>query len=201
MITSFCIFETSWCNHRHHGTTMRHHGTTDATSWCNHETSWCNHDVHDGHHGATMRHHDATMRHHGTTMRHHGTTMRHHGTTMRHHGATIITYFISVVFYNIFGILLYYLISRVHAFLEQWGLINYQVDMEMRPTFMGPPPTSHFHVLSDTPSGLQPFNPVKSTQVSNVHVTSDYHPLGVVLQWCMPHLIPWVLFYSGAFHI
>lgn len=48
---------------------------------------------------------------------------------------------------------------RVHAFLEQWGLINYQVDAESRPTPMGPPPTSHFHVLSDTPSGLAPVNP------------------------------------------
>merc|ERR1712013_65634 len=35
-------------------------------------------------------------------------------------------------------------IMRVHAFLEQWGLINYQVDMDARPTAMGPPPTSHF---------------------------------------------------------
>ena len=39
------------------------------------------------------------------------------------------------------------------------GLINYQVDAESRPTPMGPPPTSHFHVLSDTPSGLAPVNP------------------------------------------
>ena len=48
---------------------------------------------------------------------------------------------------------------RVHAFLEQWGLINYQVDADSRPTPMGPLPTSHFHVLSDTPSGLAPVNP------------------------------------------
>ncbi|XP_077301192.1 SWI/SNF- related protein mor isoform X3 [Arctopsyche grandis] len=57
-------------------------------------------------------------------------------------------------------------IMRVHAFLEQWGLLNYQIDAEMRPTAMGPPPTSHFHVLSDTPSGLQPLNPLKNTQPS-----------------------------------
>lgn len=57
-------------------------------------------------------------------------------------------------------------IMRVHAFLEQWGLINYQVDTESRPTAMGPPPTSHFHVLSDTPSGLQPVNPTKTPQPS-----------------------------------
>lgn len=54
---------------------------------------------------------------------------------------------------------------RVHAFLEQWGLINYQVDAESRPTPMGPPPTSHFHVLADTPSGLVPLQP-KTPQVA-----------------------------------
>jgi len=47
-------------------------------------------------------------------------------------------------------------IMRVHAFLEQWGLINYQVNPTMRPTPMGPPSTCHFHVLVDTPSGLKP---------------------------------------------
>lgn len=31
---------------------------------------------------------------------------------------------------------------------------------------MGPPPTSHFHVLADTPSGLQPVNPLKTQQPS-----------------------------------
>lgn len=55
-------------------------------------------------------------------------------------------------------------IMRVHAFLEQWGLINYQIDAESRPTPMGPPPTSHFHILSDTPCGLQPVNPQKIPQ-------------------------------------
>ena len=44
-------------------------------------------------------------------------------------------------------------IMRVHAFLEQWGLVNYQVDADSRPAQLGPPPTSHFHVLADTPSG------------------------------------------------
>lgn len=45
--------------------------------------------------------------------------------------------------------------------LNELQIINYyfyfiQVEAEARPTAMGPPPTSHFHVLSDTPSGLQP---------------------------------------------
>ncbi|ELU01612.1 hypothetical protein CAPTEDRAFT_182223 [Capitella teleta] len=55
-------------------------------------------------------------------------------------------------------------IMRVHALMEQWGLINYQVDAESRPTPMGPPPTSHFHIMADTPSGLQPVNPPKTNQ-------------------------------------
>ncbi|XP_036413983.1 SWI/SNF complex subunit SMARCC1 isoform X1 [Colossoma macropomum] len=49
-------------------------------------------------------------------------------------------------------------VMRVHAFLEQWGLVNYQVDAESRPLPMGPPPTSHFNVLADTPSGLVPLH-------------------------------------------
>ncbi|GAA6069003.1 SWI/SNF complex subunit SMARCC1b isoform X2 [Tachysurus ichikawai] len=47
-------------------------------------------------------------------------------------------------------------LMRVHAFLEQWGLINYQVDAESRPLPMGPPPTPHFNVLTDIPSALVP---------------------------------------------
>uniref|UniRef100_A0A673MWA7 SWI/SNF related, matrix associated, actin dependent regulator of chromatin, subfamily c, member 1a n=1 Tax=Sinocyclocheilus rhinocerous TaxID=307959 RepID=A0A673MWA7_9TELE len=49
-------------------------------------------------------------------------------------------------------------VMRVHAFLEQWGLVNYQVDAESRPLPMGPPPTPHFNVLTDTPSGLVPLH-------------------------------------------
>ena len=47
-------------------------------------------------------------------------------------------------------------IMRVHAFLEQWGLVNYQVDADAKPAPMGPPSTSHFHVLVDSPAGIQP---------------------------------------------
>ncbi|KAG8947154.1 hypothetical protein FRC04_011006 [Tulasnella sp. 424] len=50
-------------------------------------------------------------------------------------------------------------IMRVHAFLEQWGLINYQVDPETRPAALGPPFTGHFRVTVDTPRGLQPLHP------------------------------------------
>uniref|UniRef100_A0A8C3QUL6 SWI/SNF related, matrix associated, actin dependent regulator of chromatin subfamily c member 1 n=1 Tax=Cyanoderma ruficeps TaxID=181631 RepID=A0A8C3QUL6_9PASS len=56
-------------------------------------------------------------------------------------------------------------VMRVHAFLEQWGLINYQVDPESRPMAMGPPPTPHFNVLADTPSGLMPLH-IRTPQVS-----------------------------------
>uniref|UniRef100_A0A182TU65 SWI/SNF complex subunit SMARCC2 n=1 Tax=Anopheles melas TaxID=34690 RepID=A0A182TU65_9DIPT len=72
-------------------------------------------------------------------------------------------------------------IMRVHAFLEQWGLINYQIDADSRPTPMGPPPTSHFHVLSDTPSGLQPINPPKTAQPSAAKNLLDLDKKGAVL--------------------
>ncbi|WWD19028.1 hypothetical protein CI109_103486 [Kwoniella shandongensis] len=45
-------------------------------------------------------------------------------------------------------------IMRVHAFLEQWGLINYQVDPDTKPAALGPPFTGHFRVTLDTPRGL-----------------------------------------------
>ncbi|XP_074527910.1 SWI/SNF complex subunit SMARCC2 isoform X3 [Halichoeres trimaculatus] len=63
-------------------------------------------------------------------------------------------------------------IMRVHAFLEQWGLINYQVDSESRPTPMGPPPTSHFHVLADTPSSLVPLQPKTSQTPASQQIMS-----------------------------
>nr|MBE5726402.1 moira [Cucujiformia] len=71
-------------------------------------------------------------------------------------------------------------IMRVHAFLEQWGLINYQVDTDSRPTPMGPPPTSHFHILSDTPSGLQPVNPPKTPQPSAAKTLLDLDRSGEI---------------------
>lgn len=70
-------------------------------------------------------------------------------------------------------------IMRVHAFLEQWGLINYQVsrvktscllilmirqvDPQTRPSNIGPPFTGHFRTIVDTPRGLQPFQPGPNT--------------------------------------
>lgn len=57
-------------------------------------------------------------------------------------------------------------IMRVHSFLEQWGLINYQVDPETRPSLIGPQFTGHFQITLDTPKGLQPFVPIKRSTVS-----------------------------------
>ncbi|KAF2089617.1 SWIRM-domain-containing protein [Saccharata proteae CBS 121410] len=57
-------------------------------------------------------------------------------------------------------------IMRVHAFLEQWGLINYQVDPDTRPSNIGPPFTGHFRVIADTPRGLQPHQPAPNSAVS-----------------------------------
>ncbi|KAM6503579.1 SWI/SNF complex protein [Amanita muscaria] len=50
-------------------------------------------------------------------------------------------------------------IMRVHAFLEQWGLVNYQIDPEQRPAALAPPFTGHFRVILDTPRGLQSLHP------------------------------------------
>ncbi|KAF9077581.1 SWIRM domain-containing protein [Rhodocollybia butyracea] len=50
-------------------------------------------------------------------------------------------------------------IMRVHAFLEQWGLINYQIDPESRPAVLAPPFTGHFRIILDTPRGLQSLHP------------------------------------------
>ncbi|KAB8337319.1 hypothetical protein FH972_021620 [Carpinus fangiana] len=58
-------------------------------------------------------------------------------------------------------------IMRVHAFLEQWGLINYQVDPETRPSAIAPPFTGHFRVIADTPRGLQPYQPSKDSKVAD----------------------------------
>lgn len=67
-------------------------------------------------------------------------------------------------------------VMRVHSFLEQWGLINYQVDPESRPSVIGPPFTGHFRVTVDTPRGLQPFIPGNSSKLSKgreLQQTSD----------------------------
>ncbi|KAF8879659.1 SWI/SNF complex protein [Gymnopilus junonius] len=58
-------------------------------------------------------------------------------------------------------------IMRVHAFLEQWGLINYQIDPEQRPAALAPPFTGHFRVVLDTPRGLQSLHPGRRPTAAN----------------------------------
>lgn len=48
-------------------------------------------------------------------------------------------------------------IMRVHHFLDEWGLINYQVDAESRPASVAPPFTGHWQMKYDTPRGIFPF--------------------------------------------
>ncbi|EJS43868.1 rsc8p [Saccharomyces arboricola H-6] len=50
-------------------------------------------------------------------------------------------------------------IVKIHAFLEKWGLINYQIDPRTKPSVIGPGFTGHFQVVLDTPQGLKPFLP------------------------------------------
>ncbi|KAL3286498.1 hypothetical protein HHI36_001003 [Cryptolaemus montrouzieri] len=58
-------------------------------------------------------------------------------------------------------------IMRIHAFLEQWGLINYQLESNSKPSEMVPPPTPHFHILTDTPgTGIQSTTSLKSSQTT-----------------------------------
>ncbi|CAL3965434.1 hypothetical protein PZA11_001819 [Diplocarpon coronariae] len=64
-------------------------------------------------------------------------------------------------------------IMRVHGFLEQWGLINYQVDTETRPSAIGPPFTGHFKIIADTPRGLQPWQPAADKLVTEGKNSAD----------------------------
>lgn len=53
-------------------------------------------------------------------------------------------------------------IIRVHGFLEQWGLINYQMDPTAKPTAVGPPFTGQIKIIAQLSQGLssesEPFN-------------------------------------------
>ncbi|KAI0332796.1 Smarcc1 protein [Cubamyces sp. BRFM 1775] len=63
-------------------------------------------------------------------------------------------------------------IMRVHAFLEQWGLINYQIDPDQRPAALAPPFTGHFRVILDTPRGLQSLHPGTKPKDPNSQATA-----------------------------
>ncbi|QLL32283.1 hypothetical protein HG536_0C04520 [Torulaspora globosa] len=55
-------------------------------------------------------------------------------------------------------------IVKIHAFLEKWGLINYQIDPRSKPSLIGPAFTGHFQVILDTPQGLKPFVPSEAVK-------------------------------------
>lgn len=75
-------------------------------------------------------------------------------------------------------------IIRIHAFLEQWGLINYQIDPKTKPSLVGPQYTGHFQIILDTPDGLKPFIPqgakvtkgIEEEKQSNGVASSDAKP-------------------------
>ncbi|KAG2203759.1 hypothetical protein INT47_012692 [Mucor saturninus] len=48
-------------------------------------------------------------------------------------------------------------IIRVHAFLEQWGLINYQMDPTAKPTAIGPPFEGQIKIIAELPPGLNKY--------------------------------------------
>ncbi|ANZ74810.1 BA75_00751T0 [Komagataella pastoris] len=52
-------------------------------------------------------------------------------------------------------------IMRVHRFLNRWGLINYQVNAELRPQNINPASTESYRIDYDTPRGLFPFETYK----------------------------------------
>ncbi|ODQ78364.1 hypothetical protein BABINDRAFT_39677 [Babjeviella inositovora NRRL Y-12698] len=65
-------------------------------------------------------------------------------------------------------------IVRVHAFLEQWGLINYQIDPKTRPSLVGPQYTGHFQITLDTPQGLAPLLPEVKAEASTEFQASGF---------------------------
>ncbi|CAA3006453.1 SWI SNF complex subunit SMARCC2 isoform X2 [Olea europaea subsp. europaea] len=50
-------------------------------------------------------------------------------------------------------------IMRIHALLEQWGIINYQMEPEPKIAPETPNSTNHFHLLAKTQVGLKPLGP------------------------------------------
>ncbi|AOA63956.1 RSC chromatin remodeling complex component [Komagataella phaffii CBS 7435] len=56
-------------------------------------------------------------------------------------------------------------ISRVHGFLQTWGLINYQIDPRTKSSLTGPQYTGHFQISVDTPRGLSPLIPKNATVI------------------------------------
>lgn len=85
------------------------------------------------------------------------------------------------------------MIMRVHAFLEKWGLINYQVcvseqyllkpslilsqvDPDTRLTTLAPPFTGHFRIILNTPRGLQSLHPCTRLLIRKLWQWQTVHP-------------------------
>ncbi|KAL9537709.1 hypothetical protein MBANPS3_011541 [Mucor bainieri] len=69
-------------------------------------------------------------------------------------------------------------ILRVHSFLEQWGLINYQVDPEAKTSSLSPPFDSQFKVVidkvNDTPASAEVQEDDKDLEAKQEPVTTHY---------------------------
>ncbi|KAI9262543.1 SWIRM domain-containing protein [Helicostylum pulchrum] len=59
-------------------------------------------------------------------------------------------------------------IIRVHAFLEQWGLINYQMDPTAKPTAIGPPFEGQVKIIAELPPGLNKYASEQVNLIENV---------------------------------
>ncbi|CAO3607507.1 unnamed protein product [Cunninghamella echinulata] len=57
---------------------------------------------------------------------------------------------------------------RVHAFLEKWGLINYQIDPALRVSNIGPPFSGDFKVIVDMPDMLTSRSSKPRLQITKV---------------------------------
>lgn len=64
---------------------------------------------------------------------------------------------------------------RVHAFLEMWGLINYQVEADKKPNAIGPASTNSYSVLVDMPLGIQSLQPNKALRTTPADSTGHCH--------------------------
>ncbi|ORX57126.1 SWIRM-domain-containing protein [Piromyces finnis] len=64
-------------------------------------------------------------------------------------------------------------IMRIHSFLEQWGLINYQINPETRPHKIGPSFTGHFRITANTPKGLVPFFPNIPVSIATLNENNE----------------------------
>ncbi|ORX51328.1 SWIRM-domain-containing protein [Hesseltinella vesiculosa] len=68
-------------------------------------------------------------------------------------------------------------IYRVHAFLEHWGLINYQIDPRLKVSTVGPPLNGEFKVVLDVPRACQsnkhPTEPAMTKPTTSAHTTTS----------------------------